>query len=132
MDSLIILAVLFLLIGPVLAIVALVKISTLESTVRNLRSDMALRASVPLRHEAKVDDVAAENSEALKQAEPETSEKSPGADSNAAKTTEETTAEQIAQQPVLQPVRSDIEKNLTSRWFVCCRARGIALCQICA
>jgi uncharacterized membrane protein len=124
MESLFILAILILLIGPVLAIIALVKISNLASTLRNLKMELMLRDTSPVAAQSPVPAEVREN-KVWKQ----TTAKAEEVASAPEEITAEKAVEEISAEPEVKTPReaNNVEKNLASRWFVWAGGIAVAL-----
>ena len=122
MESLIILALLVLLAGPILAVIALVKVSNLEHAIRRLRQELEKRPDFapgePAVSPAK--NMPADSPKAAVVAEPIAKEQSP------TEVTPELEAEHVSDPVTASPAR-DVEKALASRWFVWAGGIAVAL-----
>ncbi len=122
MVSLALLAILVLLLGPLLAIIALVKTSNLEAAIRNLRAELSVRdAAPPVKSAAFAAQQPALKETKVKAAKPKLPEAPPP-------------EPVMAQQPAPElaqanppPPKRDVENALASRWFVWAGGIAVAL-----
>jgi uncharacterized membrane protein len=120
MEALIVFAILFLLIGPILAIVALVKTSSLESRIRQLQAEIAKLTSLPAAappvvQPFAIETVVAKVEEAIAEPLAEKVE-NVADDANAAATAE-----------LHMPPPRNVEQALASRWLVWLGGAAIAI-----
>jgi uncharacterized membrane protein len=120
MEALIVFAILFLLIGPVLAIVALVKASSLETRIRQLQAEIAKLSSLPavapvVVQPLAMEPVVAEVEDAEVESLPENVE-AVAEDVNAAATAR-----------LHMPPPRNVEQALASRWLVWLGGAAIAI-----
>jgi uncharacterized membrane protein len=133
MVGLVIIAILILLAGPILAVIALARISSIEASLRNLRAELALKNG-PVVQPAEVSEAPASVSKAwgTANAKGKEEESSPVDDELAVQKTEALSEPQdtVATEPeiVAAPLpRNDVESRLASRWFVWAGGAAVAL-----
>ncbi len=127
MESLFALGLLLFLAGPVLAIIALVQISTLNSKLRTLKRDLEWNSTAPAVAPLAKEEASAERVEEPKVKSAVVSTVSEAAATSAAwsSTAKEEIAETVAPTAVVQG--RDVEKALASRWFVWVGGAAVAL-----
>jgi uncharacterized membrane protein len=131
MVGLAVIALLILLLGPILAAIALARISSLEAALRNLKAELALKAG-PVVVPAEAPEAVVGASKAWGTATTQEEAAVPQAEDSIVQKVEALAdaQETVASEPetvVATSPRNDVESRLASRWFVWAGGAAVAL-----